>query len=280
MPDQDTDIPIGSHEAYNFPRRELFLKFPFNLLFGIKRSFAADCWYTLRSNPPLPEFVGLENVPADGSFVVVGNHYERPGVEMYFAGMAVAAAVAQARPASPEMHWIITSEWRGRHFGPFPIPVWPIRWVFSRIARVYGFVTMPQREEETAGRAAALRQAATIINSPAGNSRGQRREGEPVGLMPEARGKGTLIEAMPGSGLFLRMLTKAGAPVLPVGLYEEGGGLVVKFGEPFQLQVKHRAGREEEDRLVREQAMVAVGRLLPERMWGFYADAIAKSLER
>ena len=31
--------------------------------------------------------------------------------------------------------------------------------------------------------------------------------------MPEARGKGTLIEAMPGPGLFLRMLTKAGAPV-------------------------------------------------------------------
>ena len=54
----------------------------------------------------------------------------------------------------------------------------------------------------------------------------------------------------------------------------------MKFGEPFQLRVKRRAGREEEDRLVREQAMVAVGRLLPERMWGFYADAIAKSLER
>jgi len=272
----DSDAPTGSHKTYHFPRL-LLIKIAVGLLPGFKRSAAVDSLRILRGNPPLPRVIDLENVPVEGPFVIVANHYERPGLPTYFAGMAVCAAVAERRPASPETSWIITSEWLSRHFGPIPIPIWLSRWAFGRVGVVYGFITMPKGDEKTAGRAAALRQATAIIRPPAAGGETRRLQDRPVGLTPEARGKGTLVEAMPGSGLFLEMLTKRGAPLLPVGFYEEGEHLIVKFGEPFRLRKERRTDREEQDRLVREQVMVAIGRLLPRDMWGFYASAIAKS---
>ncbi len=273
---QDSDAPTGSHKTYHFPRL-LLIKIAVGLLPGFKRSAAVDSVRILRVNPPLPRVIGLENMPAEGPFVIVANHYERPGLPTYFAGMAVCAAVAERRPASPETGWIITSEWLSRHFGPIPIPIWLSRWAFGRVGVVYGFIPMPKGDEKTAGRAAALRQALAVVGAPAAGET-RRHNGQAVGLTPEARGKGTLLEAMPGSGLFLEMLTKRGAPLLPVGFHEEGEHLIVRFGEPFHLRRERRADREEQDRLAREQVMVAIGRLLPREMWGFYASAIAESL--
>lgn len=255
--------PAHPRRVYRFPRLPFAGWLP-GFLLARRRSFARDSRTTIDSNPPPPQVRGLEHVPPDGPFILVMNHYERDGLPIHFCAMAISAAVGERRSSSPEIRWVITSEWYGRHIGPVPIPVWLIRWMFRRIARIYGLVVMPRASERTVGRAAAIRHVAEIV-----------RAGETIGLVPEALGKGILIEAMPGSGLFLLSLSRGRVPIVPVGLWEEDDTLLVRFGEPFILEVE--AGeREEQDREARERVMVAIGRLLPEEYWGFYAEAIAR----
>jgi hypothetical protein len=80
-----------------------------------------------------------------------------------------------------------------------------------------------------------------------------------------------------GSGLFVHSLAKRGVPVIPVGLWDDGDTLVVSFGPPMAL-VPTGEDRAEQERSANEQMMVAIGRLLPERQWGVYAEAIRRSL--
>jgi hypothetical protein len=137
---------------------------------------------------------------------------------------------------------------------------------------MYGFVVMPRAPEKVMGRAAGLRQALAYALGRGG------RPGEPLGLMPEALGKGVLIEAMPGVGLFLKVLSDRGLPILPVGLLEREGALTAVFGPTFRLEPPATADQQELDRLAREQVMVAIGRLLPREYWGFYASAIEEAV--
>jgi len=260
--------PAPPSRVYRFPRLP-FMRWLVDLLLGRPRSFARDSRVTLDGNPPSPCVQGLDHLPPEGPFILVMNHYERGGLPIHFCAMAVSLAVAGRRPRSPEIRWVITSEWYGRHIGPLPIPVSLIRWVFRRVSRLYGLIVMPRAAGHTRGRAAAIRRLAQDV-----------RAGESVALVPEALGKGTLIEAMPGSGLALLALSRGRLPIVPVGLWEDDATLMVRFGETFTLTLEAGAtSREEQDRQARERVMVAIGRLLPQRYWGFYAPAIGRELE-
>jgi 1-acyl-sn-glycerol-3-phosphate acyltransferase len=220
----------------------------------------------MAANPYPRQVLGLDNVPSEGPFVLVSNHYTSRSVQVYQCGMFITTVIAEHRPLSPDIRWVITSEWYGYHIGLIPIPVWLIRWVFRRVAKVYGLVVMPRKASLAMGRAAVLRHIARIT---------QR---EPIGLMPEAGGSGILREPLEDSGLFLRALSARGLPLVPTGMWEEDGTLIVRFGEPFALSVGKEGSRQEQDRRAREQVMVAVGRLLPPAYWGYYREAIQRSL--
>ena len=261
----------GAPKLYHFPRLGLAL-WAIDWLLGRRRSFAGDSRWTLRDVRPRPRAEGEEHIPRQGPFVLVANHYERPGLNLHFAGMHVGQVVARRRAQAPEIHWIITSEWFGRRLGILPVPDAFWRWTFRRVGRMYDFVVMPRSPEKVMARAAALRHALAYALGRGG------RPGEPLGLMPEALGKGVLIEAMPGVGLFLKVLSDHGLPILPVGILERDGALTAVFGPAFRLELPAPAGQKELDRLAREQVMVAVGRLLPREYWGFYADAIERAV--
>lgn len=155
----------------------------------------------------------------------------------------------------------------GQHIGPLPIPLWLVRWVFRRIALVYDLVVVPRREELVSARAVALRRLRRAL------------EHRPVGLTPEGVGQFALVEPPDGTGLLLQMLTRRGAPLLPVAAWEqEDSTLVVRFGPAFQISVAAGPPRHERDNRIRTQAMVAIGRLMPSSRWGAYAEAIAESV--
>ena len=258
-------------EVYHFPRIGLAL-WAVDLLLGRRRSLAGDSRWTLRDIRPQPRAEGEEHIPREGPFVLVANHYERPGLNTHFAGMHVSQVVARRGPQAPEIHWIVTSEWFGRRLGIVPVPDAFWRWTFRRVAHMYDFVVMPRPPEKVMARAAAVRRALAYAVGRGG------RPGEPLGLMPEALGKGVLIEAMPGVGLFLKVLSDHDLPILPVGLLERHGALTAVFGPALRLELPAKADQDELDRLAREQVMVAVGRRLPREYWGFYADAIERAM--
>jgi 1-acyl-sn-glycerol-3-phosphate acyltransferase len=249
---------------YEFPRPEL-ASLGVHLLFGWRRSLLRDCQTFLRTNPYPRRVEGIDHVPESPPFVLVANHYARPGLRSYHCGAVVTGLIAQTRPAVPRIRWVITSEWFGRRLGPVPIPPSLYRWTFRRVARVYGLAIMPRRAGEVVARAAVLRDLMRALNR------------EAVGLMPEAGGSGTLRRPLEGSGLFVQSLARRGVPVIPVGLWDDGDTLVVSFGPAMALDATGE-DRLEQDRAAGEQMMVAIGRLLPERQWGVYHEAIQRSL--
>jgi 1-acyl-sn-glycerol-3-phosphate acyltransferase len=246
---------------YEFPRLPLS-GFAFDLLLARRRSFARDSLTIMAANPYPRRLEGLDNVPEAGTFVLVMNHYNRPGLHVYHCAMAVSAALSQRRPHEPEVRWTFISEHYGRRIGPVPIPLWLIRWVFRRVARVYDLVVLPRREELVLARAAALRRFARALTA------------SPVGLTPEGSGSGRLVEPPSGSGLFLTALCRRSYGLLPVAVWEENNTLVIRFGEPFRLSLPEELTREERDRQACEQVMVAIGRHLPKEYWGAYEPAI------
>lgn len=238
--------------------------FAVSLLLGRRRSFARDSGVIMRNNPYPRRVEGLDHVPPEGPYVLVMNHHNRVGLRPYHCAMVVSAALG-SRPGRPEICWALTSEMYGKHIGPFPIPVALVRWTLRRVAHSYGFVVLPRRPELVEGRAAGLRRLLRALES------------RPIGIMPEAAGSGKLLTPPAGSGLFLATLARHKAKLVPLGAWEEEDGtLVVRFGEPFAIP-QIGIAKSEADRLVREQVMVAIGRLLPERLWGDYYDAISRS---
>jgi len=253
-------------EAYPL-RFPLILRFAWATLWGRRRDLPADIAAALTAVRPPPQVRNDRHIPADGPFVLALNHYERPGLKVFWSGCLASHAIAQRRVRDKAVRWLMTSEWYNAHLGPIPVPVFVSRLLFRRLGRVYGLVIVPRAAERRVGRAAALR---TILNIVRGSE-------EPIGLFPEALGTGRLIQPPPGLGSFLLLLSSHRLPILPAGAFEEEGRLIVSFGPPFHIDVPRGASRDEKERLADQQVMVAIGRLLPEELWGVYAAAIQES---
>ena len=265
---KDMGEPTQERQEVYRLRISLILRFIWAVLRGRTRSLPADVEATLMAARPKPQALNEQHIPPEGAFVLVGNHYERPGLKVFWGGMLASHAVARRRASQRSLRWLMTSEWYNFRLGPLPVPVWALRWLFRRLAQVYGLVIVPRAAERRVGQAAALR---TILNVVRGS-------GDAIGLFPEAIGTGQLIEPMPGVSSFLLLLSNHGIPILPVGIFEEEGKLTASFGPPFLIQVPRGVEKGERERLASQQMMVAIGRLLPRELWGVYAPAVEEAL--
>lgn len=226
-----------------------------------QRSFAHDALRAV-ARPPAPmEGRGAQHIPQQGPCLVACNHHTRPGFDAWWLVLAVSAVIARQRDAGadPEIHWVMTgawrfegSPWRARVLTP------ATRWAFGRVARVYGFVTMPPMPpipEEMEARAVAVRQTLRLARQVA-------VEGGMIGLAPEGRDTPEKLGEPPdGVGIFIAHLTRLGLPVLPVGVGEVAGCLRISCGPVFVPEIPAR--RAERDRAVAEQVMAAIGEQVP-----------------
>jgi hypothetical protein len=220
------------------------------------RSFRSDAQRLVNRLSPALHVDGTIPDVSRGSWLVVINHYTRPGFRAWWIPMAISASLPR------EICWITT--------GMLTFPdrlraatVTPAsRWFLRHIARLYGFIPMPPmppRPFEIEARALAVRRAL-------------RRAAEPealMGLAPEGGDMpgGVLTPPPSGSGRFLRHLARRGLRLIPVGAFEDAGRLCLRFGQPFDLPA---AVPDPVDEGASRQVMSAIAACLPKPLRGTY----------
>jgi 1-acyl-sn-glycerol-3-phosphate acyltransferase len=222
------------------------------------RSFAHDSRWALEGLYPPLRLLGKENIPYQSPCLVACNHYSRPGFDAWWIAMAISAAVAanRAPEADPEIQWVMTgawtfpeSRWKRRYITPLT------RWAFRRVARAYGFVSMPPMPpspEEVEERAAAVLRTVRLARHAA-------KTGGMIGLAPEGQDNPEGLDHLPsGVGRFIALLVQAGLPVLPSGVAEQDGRLQVSFGPVFTPQIPSRKSLQDDQ--VAPQVMAAIAR--------------------
>ena len=220
------------------------------------RSFRRDAQRMLqRLSPPLQAEGPLPDLD-QGSWLVVVNHYSRPGFRAWWIAMAISATLPR------EVRWVITSTLT------FPDrlraqTVTPASRRFLRhAAGLYDFVAMPPmppRSFEVAPRAQAVRRVLRAASEPHAL----------LGLAPEGGDMpgGVLAGPPSGSGRFLWHLAQRGLRFLPVGAFEADGRFCLRFGPPFDLPPSLPDPIEESAAHI---VMSAIAACLPERLRGSY----------
>jgi 1-acyl-sn-glycerol-3-phosphate acyltransferase len=231
---------------------------------GQPASCAADMARMLAVAPAPPRFDGLEHIPLSGPLLVTQNHFSRPGLGAWWATSLAFTAIARARGHEPV--WMVTSEWYYQDFVRSAVITPLTRWLFGRAARVWGFLPMPPDERDLARRAAAVRQTLE-------RARALFAHGGALGIAPEGRGETVLLQPPAGAGRVLLRLA-AGITVLPVGICEEEGRLVGRFGPAYTLARRPGEEKRDEDARIASEVMAAIAALLPPAMRGPYGAAV------
>src|SRR5271166_5369652 len=124
-----TQAPHAKHKAavsvvqtspgYRVPFHLLALAGYF-VLRGRPRCLGSDFRFLLPHMPKAPVVQGTEYLPTTGPLVIVGNHYQRPGLWMGWAAMVVGRAVFEH--TNRDIRWVAISEWENYRILGIPVP--------------------------------------------------------------------------------------------------------------------------------------------------------------
>lgn len=225
------------------------------------RSFREDAQACMQSLGESFQVHGWENIPQQGPCAITVNHYYHPGFNAAWIALAVASSVPK------NMHWIMTGEWTypGRWFAPFGRIF--SRYLLHRIARVYGFTSMPPmppRAKDVEERAASVRAVLHVVKNNADVI---------LGLAPEGGDSvdGSLARPAPGFGRFGLLLSAAGLKIIPAGVYESSGRFWIRFGRAYHLSVPPDLSSDKKDDHAARIIMQNIAALLPSHLRGDFA---------
>jgi hypothetical protein len=203
-------------------------------------------------------------IPTLGPIILTPNHYYRRGYGIWNVIIALSSVI------SPEIHWITTSmlTFPGQRRGVFLRPL--THYFLSQVARIYSFTTMPPMPPDPSQvkeRALAVRKVLKYINdvpSPV-----------IVGLAPEGQDfpEGRLGWPPSGSGRFIYQLIKNGLLVAPVGVFEEGGCLVLNFGQAYRPEISTNLSSQDIDSEIGRSVMSHLASLIPPELRGEFSPA-------
>ncbi len=254
-----TTMPSTRNTAHHYPLpARVLIPLAASMVANRSRSFRHDALACVGQLDPPLEVLGCEYIPPSGPCLITVNHYSRPGFPAWWITFAVSAAVPI------EIHWISTAAWTfpGRWYRR------PARraseWVLERLARVYGFTTMPPMPPDPAEvqvRTQAVRQVLTRV---------RQTSDIVVGLAPEGRDmpNGQLGWPPAGAGRFITHLASLGLEIAPVGVYEESDRLCASFGPRYRLDSAPGVSADERDRTVSRIVMEHIAAQMPARLRG------------
>ncbi len=247
-------------QNYSYPSR-IIAGLARDVILLRSRAFREDARVCMQSLGESFQVHGWENIPQQGPCAIAVNHYYRPGFNAPWIAFAVAASVPV------EVHWIMTGEltFPDRWFAPFGRVL--SRYVLHRIARVYGFTSMPPmppRAKDAEERAASVRTVLHVVKN------------DPdviLGFAPEGSDSvdGTLAKPAPGLGRFGLLLSAAGLKIVPAGVYESDGRFWIRFGGAYDLSVPPGLSSDEKDHHAALTIMKNIAALLPADLRGDFA---------
>jgi len=222
-----------------------------------QRDFRADNLEIVKLLDPQPNIQGIEHIPTRGPALLVTNHYSRPGFPAWWIAIGITVSVPI------DIYWLMTAGWT--HLTGLESLT---RWLFPRVAQVYGITAtppMPPKPDETEARARAVRQALKYT---------RQAPAPVVGLAPEGRDQpgGCLGDPPSGVGRFIEKLIGHCQRIVPIGVYEDEQYLCVNFGPAFKLEIPPKLSADRRDHNVSRQVMGAIARQLPPALRGDYGS--------
>lgn len=258
--------PTADRRSSSYPLRALLAPV-LRALLGKRADRTAELEQALRWARPAPRTLNTDRIPRDGAFITIYNHYDRRGLGAWWGPFVIADAIFRARPSETDrLRIVVTAEW------PYPVVKTLTRHLFRRLADAYGLILLPPVEANYRMQSAlSIRRVLSLT----------RVERPPLIIIsPEGKSLPNLaLHAPPaGAGVFLKMLSNEVLQFLPAGIYEDDDeALTVSFGLPFRPDTPRGLGRAELDRAIGRQLMLALGRLVPERMWGEYRGGLERT---
>jgi len=232
-------------------------------LLSRSRSVRDDAELAVRMLPRPPLADGLDHIPAEGSFVLIANHYQRRGLWIGWAAALLCHSLLTVR-SDLSCHFVITD--RIVRDGT-TVPGTP--WLFGRVANIWDFVPVTPPEALDARPdewRRALRRCLRKLRREDGGAACLAIF--PEGVRGRTRG---LRELARGNGRSLLALAATGVPLLPAAVWEErDGALHARFGPLWWPAVPAGLPRAL-DRWAADSAMTRIAALLPEALRGYYS---------
>jgi 1-acyl-sn-glycerol-3-phosphate acyltransferase len=192
---------------------------------------------------PKPQIVGIENLPANASFILVANHYQRKGMWILFPAAILTQVIRQHYgPGDPPVRWMVTANWPRVKLGPVSFRS-PGDILLPRVADALCCYPVSFAGSNQAFTARSIRRI--LRDAP--------RSNRPLGIFPEGVGgsAGTFSDPIPGVERLLSHLAKAGMPAVPVCILECEGQLVFRIGGVISAEALR--GSEDAGRLVMQR---------------------------
>jgi hypothetical protein len=241
---------LNTYPSYLFPKK-LTIEIILSLLRNKKRCITSDAVRAISGVLPPIQVINEKNIPDAGPGLVTLNHYSRPGFSIVWAALGISAQL-------PEKHlWLMTNAWTNRTRGVDQLRTRIPRVLFNRLAGMYGFITtppMPPAPDELAERTMSIRKLMRFIRENPETilciaPEGQDIEHGKIGKPPE------------GTGKFIFQIQKHLGQIIPVGVWEENGRLILQFGKPYTLDKDYQY--EGSDMEISNLVMDNIASLLP-----------------